>query len=66
MILVPVGSMPELPADSCTAIKASEGRQAVSGNNWLDPTRSGNLMIARCNMITKGRTKAIFVRQHFN
>lgn len=60
MILVPVGSMPELPTDSCKEIKASEGRQAVSGNNGLDPTTSGNPMIARCNMTTERKNKSYF------
>ena len=49
---VPLGSIPELPADSCTEIKASEGGQAVSGNYWLDSTRSGNSLLARCDMKT--------------
>ncbi|PFX18418.1 EGF-like domain-containing protein [Stylophora pistillata] len=51
---VPVGSIPEMPADSCTEIKATEGRKAVSVNYWLDPTRSGKPMIAHCNMTTGG------------
>ena len=49
---VPLGSIPELPADSCGEIKASEGAQAVSGNFWLDPTRSGNSILVRCDMET--------------
>ncbi|KAL9964028.1 hypothetical protein ACROYT_G027602 [Oculina patagonica] len=47
---VPLGSIPELPADSCTEIMASEGAQTVSGNYWLDSTRSGNSILARCDM----------------
>ncbi|XP_078382687.1 uncharacterized protein LOC144665329 isoform X1 [Oculina patagonica] len=38
---VPLGSFPELPAESCTEIKSSEGEDAVSGNYWLDPTNTG-------------------------
>ena len=53
-ILVPLGSRRELPAESCKEIKASEGEQAVSGNYWLDSTRSGNSTLARCDMKTKG------------
>ncbi|KAL9964025.1 hypothetical protein ACROYT_G027598 [Oculina patagonica] len=49
---VPLGSIPELPADSCGEIKASEGGQAVSGNYWLDSTRSGNSILTPCNMDT--------------
>ncbi|XP_078379743.1 uncharacterized protein LOC144662732 [Oculina patagonica] len=50
---VPLGSIPELPADSCKEIKASEGGLAVSGNYWLDVTRSGNSLLARCDMQTE-------------
>ena len=50
---VPLGSIPELPADSCGEIKASEGAQAVSGNYWLDYARSGNSILAHCDMKTE-------------
>ncbi|XP_078380250.1 uncharacterized protein LOC144663205 [Oculina patagonica] len=50
---VPLGSIPELPADSCKEIKASEGGLAVSGNYWLDATRSGNSLLAQCDMQTE-------------
>ena len=52
---VPLGSIPDLPADSCGEIKASEGAQAVSGNYWLDATRSGKSIIARCDMKTESK-----------
>ena len=52
---VPLASIPELPADSCKEIKASEGGQAVSGNYWLDSTRSGNSILAFCDMNTGGK-----------
>ena len=45
---VPLGSISELPADSCAEIKASEGEQAVSGNFWLDPVRSGTSILVDC------------------
>ncbi|XP_020613998.1 uncharacterized protein LOC110052229 [Orbicella faveolata] len=50
---VPLGSIPELPADSCAEIKASEGGQAVSSKYWLDPSRSGNSLLAHCDMQTE-------------
>ncbi|XP_022801774.1 protein kinase C-binding protein NELL1-like isoform X1 [Stylophora pistillata] len=50
---VPLGSIPELPGNSCREIKANEGEQAVSGNYWLDSTRSGKSMLARCDMKTE-------------
>jgi len=52
---VPLGSIPELPADSCAEIKASEGGLAVSGNFWIDYTRSGNSLLAHCAMHTNGK-----------
>ncbi|KAL9963767.1 hypothetical protein ACROYT_G027306 [Oculina patagonica] len=53
-ISVPLGSIPELPADSCKEIKASEGGQAVSGNYWLDLERNGNPLKAFCDTTTDG------------
>ena len=52
---VPLGSIPELPADSCGEIKASEGARAVSGNYWLDFARSGSSILARCDMKTESK-----------
>ncbi|PFX16148.1 Fibrillin-2, partial [Stylophora pistillata] len=51
---VPLGSISELPAYSCREIKASEGGQVVSGNYWLDSSRSGNPILAYCDMKTEG------------
>lgn len=51
----PLGSIPELPADSCKDIKASEGDLTISGYYWLDSTRSGNSLIARCDMQTENK-----------
>ena len=47
---MPLGSIPELPADSCEEIKASEGRQAVSGSYWLDSMNSGDPILVFCYM----------------
>ena len=52
LIPVPLGSIPELPADSCAEIKASEGVQAVSGNYWLDSTWSGHSSFIHCDIKT--------------
>ncbi|KAL9963785.1 hypothetical protein ACROYT_G027325 [Oculina patagonica] len=51
---VPLGSIPELPADSCREIKASEGGQAVSGHYWLDLEKNGNPLKVYCDMTTDG------------
>ena len=49
-----LGSILSLPAQSCKEIKANEGGQAVSGNSWLDPTGSGEVILAYCDMSTEG------------
>ena len=36
LLLIPLGSVPELPADSFAETWASEGEDAVSGNYWFD------------------------------
>ncbi|KAL9963937.1 hypothetical protein ACROYT_G027499 [Oculina patagonica] len=59
---VPLGSIPELPGDSCEEIKSSEGRQAVSGPYWLDSMRSGDPILARCDM-EKGAVDYCFKHQ---
>ena len=52
--LVPLGSIPELPAETCKEIKASEGEKAVSGKYWFDSIEPGNVLLAYCNMSTEG------------
>ena len=32
---VPLGAIKELPADSCSEIKASEGNEMVNGKFWI-------------------------------
>ena len=51
---VVLGSTPSLPAESCAEIKANEAGEAVSGNFWLDPTGSGAIILAYCDMYTEG------------
>jgi len=50
LFLVPLGSVYELPADSCAEIRASEGEDAVSGNYWFDSIKSGEVVPALCDM----------------
>ena len=52
--LVPLGSVPELPAESCAEIRASEGEGAVSGNYWFDSIKPGEVVLARCDMSKLG------------
>ena len=53
---VPLGSIPELPAESCTEIRASEGENAVSGNYWFDVIKPGEVVRARCDMSKLGKS----------
>jgi len=47
---VSLGSVRELPAESCAEIRASEGESAVSGNYWLDSNKTGDVVLAPCDM----------------
>ena len=54
LLLVLLGFVPELPAESCAEIRASEGEDAVSGNYWFDSINPGEVVRARCDMSTLG------------
>ena len=56
LFLVPLGSLPEMPAESCTEIRASEGEDAVSGNYWFDSIKTGEVVLARCDMSKLGKS----------
>ncbi|KAL9958398.1 hypothetical protein ACROYT_G035404 [Oculina patagonica] len=45
---VPLGSIPELPAQSCSEIKASEGNEMVNGDYWLYSDGNGQTIMALC------------------
>jgi len=45
---VPLGSIQELPAESCSEIKASEGNEMVKGNYWMYSDGNGQTILARC------------------
>jgi len=53
---VALGSIPELPAESCHEIKASEGVEAVSGKYWFDSISPQASVLAYCNMDTEGES----------
>jgi len=48
-----LGSVPELPADSCKEIKASEG-EMVSGHYWFVLERLRDAVQVFCDMQTEG------------
>ena len=52
---VAIGSIPDLPAETCKEIKASEEGRAVSGEYWFDSIVPGNTVLAPCDMDTEGR-----------
>ena len=64
---VPLGSIPELPAETCQEIKMSEGGQAVSGKYWFHSIVPERTVLAPCDMKTEGEFKClsihIFYRQ---
>ena len=54
---VPLGSIPEMPAESCSEIKASEGGKAVSGGYWFDSIIPGKTIQLHCDMEAVGRLR---------
>ena len=55
LLSAPLGSIAELPAESCAEIKASEGEDAVSGNYWFSSIKPGEVVLAPCDMTTEGK-----------
>ena len=62
---VRLGSIPELPAESCGEIKASEGELAVSGKYWLHFVKIAKTVLAHCNMKTEGKSCALNIVSFF-
>ena len=52
-----LGSIPELPAETCKEIKASEEGQAVSGEYWFDSIIPRETVLAHCDMKKEGKLK---------
>ena len=46
--VVPLGSIKELPADSCSEIKASEGNEMVNRKYWIYSDGNGEVIEAYC------------------
>ena len=53
LLSVPLGSIPELPAETCLEIKMSEGH-SISQNYWFSAVKPGTSVLAHCNMETEG------------
>ena len=45
---VPLGSIQELPAESCSEIKVSEGNEMVNRNYWIYSDGNGQTIEAYC------------------
>ena len=54
-----LGAIPELSADSCKEIKASEGGEAVSRKYWLNFIKPDTPVLAHCDMETEGRVRKL-------
>ena len=52
-----LGSIPELPAETCKEIKASEEGKALSGEYWFDSIIPGETVLAHCDMNKEGKSK---------
>nr|XP_058958110.1 adhesion G protein-coupled receptor E5-like [Pocillopora verrucosa] len=50
---VPLGSNPELPAETCQEIKMSEGGEVVSGKYWFHTIVPERTVLAPCDMKTE-------------
>ena len=47
--VVPLGSIPELPAETCNEIKASEGNEMINSEYWIySDGNDGKAILARC------------------
>ena len=55
IFLVPLGSVPELPAESCAEIRVSEEENAVSGYYWFDSIKLDEVGMAPCDMPNQGK-----------
>ena len=53
-ISAPLGSISELPAQSCQEIKASEGKDTISNKYWLDLVGNGTAVLVYCDMNLAG------------
>ena len=56
---VALASIPELPAETCKEIKASEFGQVVSGKYWLSGIKPGVTVLAHCDMETEGASSYV-------
>ena len=58
---VPLGSIPELPAETCQEIKMSEGGEAASGKYWFHAIVPERTVLAPCDMKTEGEFNCLSI-----
>ena len=64
--LVPLGSIEDLPVETCKEIKASEGQSTVSAKYWLyNDLKSGTTRLAYCDMEREGKCFFSLVNHYF-
>ena len=56
---VALASIPDLPAETCKEIKASEFGQVVSGKYWLSGIKRGVAVLGHCDMETGGESSYV-------
>ena len=62
---VPLGSIIELPAETCLEIKASEEGRALSGKYWFYSIIPEKTVLAHCDMKTEGELSYNFSQLNF-
>ena len=60
---VRLGTIAELPAETCHEIKSSEG-QATSGKYWFSTIKTGTSILAYCDMGTEGNLRLYSVEHY--
>ena len=60
---IPLGSIPEFPAEACEEIKRSVEGEATSGEYWLYSiiTGLGKTVLVSCDMEREGNKTEVFV-----
>ena len=61
LALIPLGSIPGFPGETCKDIKASEEGKATSGSYWLDSIIKGITVLVPCDMETAGNKTQLLV-----
>lgn len=58
---MPLGSIPELPGESCEEIEASEGKSALC-KNWLKPNNKVETTLTNCYLEKEGWLMGVIIQ----